>query len=192
MYADLYHIDVSDSHFTDNLLFFPDLVAAIRPMTRKPFHVHLMVDTPIPHIDRFLEAGADILTVHLENGPVVGECLRHIAQANCAAGLAVRLETDLKLAAPFLDVIEVVLLMGTPLGIKGVSASAETYARLREMKRTLGERGLSGRVKVGADGGIRQDTVPLMREAGAEIVVPGSLVFKSSDIAATSHWLRSL
>jgi ribulose-phosphate 3-epimerase len=191
-YADLYHIDVSDSHFTENLLFFPDLVAAIRATTRKPLHVHLMVERPLHHIPRFVEAGADIITVHLENGPEVRDCLLRIGQENCAAGLAIQLETDLQTATPFLDLVELVLLMGTPLGIKGQSASPEAYSRLRAMKRTLNTSGLAERVKVAADGGIRKEAVPRFREAGADIVVPGSLVFKSDDIAATFRWLRSI
>lgn len=191
-YADLYHIDVSDSHFTDNLLFFPDLVAAIRATTRKPLHVHLMVERPMHHIPRFLEAGADIITVHLENGPEVKDCLLSISRENCAAGLAIRLETDLQAAVPFLDSVEIVLLMGTPLGTKGQSASSEAYPRLRAMKRMLREKGLEERVKIAADGGIRQEAVPRLREAGADIVVPGSLVFGSNDIAATFRWLRSI
>jgi ribulose-phosphate 3-epimerase len=191
-YADLYHIDVSDSHFTENLLFFPDLVAAIRAITRKPLHVHLMVDRPLHHVPRFVEAGADIITVHLENGPEARDCLLCIGRENRTAGLAVRLETDLQATIPLLDLVEMVVLMGTPLGIKGQSASPQAYPRLRAMKRMLSEKGLAERVKVAADGGIRKEAVPLLREAGADIVVPGSLIFKSDDIAATFRWLRSI
>jgi ribulose-phosphate 3-epimerase len=191
-YVDLYHIDVSDSHFTENLLFFPDLVAAIRATTRRPLHVHLMVEKPLHHIARFVQAGADIITVHLENGHQVKDCLLRIDQEDRSAGLAVRLETDLQLVLPFIDLVEMVLLMGTPLGTKGQSASPEIYPRLSAMKRMLTEKGLSEQVKVAADGGIRHEAVPRLREAGADIVVPGSLVFKSDDIAATFRWLRSL
>jgi len=191
-YADLYHIDVSDAHFTRNLLFFPDLVAAVRPLTRKLFHVHLMVEKPLEHIDGFIQAGADIVSVHLENGSDVGQCLSRIRGLNRAAGLAVELDTDLASFVPFLDSIDMVLLMGTELGIKGTSASPNACPRLTAVKRMLVEKGCGERIKISADGGIRRESVPLLRRAGADIIVPGSLVFKSSDLAATFAWVRSL
>ena len=136
-YADLYHFDVSDGHYTPSLLFFPDLIAAVRPLTRKPLHVHLMVERPREQLDRFVSAGADILTVHLEHVTDIRECLAIVKSHNCSAGLAVQLQSDLNEIASLVDLIDLVLLMATPLGTKGQSPSPSIYRRLREVKAML-------------------------------------------------------
>jgi ribulose-phosphate 3-epimerase len=191
-YADLYHFDVSDAHFTPNLLFFPDLVAAVRPLTARMLHVHLMVENPLDHIDKFVEAGADVVSIHLENGALVHGSLQRIKELKKEAGLVLDFETDPASVAPFLDSIDLIVLMGTPLGVKGQGASPRACVRLEAARSMLAEKGFAGRIKIAADGGIRKESVPLLRRAGADMIVPGSLVFQSSDLAATFGWIRSL
>ena len=191
-YADLYHLDVSDAHFTPNLLLFPDLVAAARSVTRKKFHVHLMVDRPQSLVEAFAEAGADMISIHMGNEPLVKDCLDRIEKTNCAAGLAVNLDDDPLLIVPYLDFIEVVVMVGTALGMKGQSISRNAYPRIERMKSIIARASPSHEIRVAADGGIRADTIPLLRAAGADIVVMGSLAFKSDDLSKTFRWMRSL
>ena len=192
-YADLYHIDVSDAHFVPGLLLFPDLVAALRPLTHRPFHVHLMTDNPLPHIAEFATAGADLITIHLENGPRIPAALSAIHELGLASGLALGLDAPLEAVLPFLDQIDILILMGTPLGVKGLEPSQNAYHRVERMRELLNTPGASsGQVKIAADGGIRTHTVPALRRSGADLVVAGSLAFKSHDISQTFQWLHSL
>ena len=190
-YADLYHLDVADAHFVPGLLFFPDLVAALRPLTSRPFHVHLMAEQPARLIDDFVTAGADILTVHLELGPPVADCLRQIRDAGCRAGLAVGLATPIEAVRHYVAGVDVIVVMGTDLGIKGADLSPDVAPRLRALRALLRAAGADD-VKVFADGGIRRHTVAALRTAGADGIVPGSLVFGSEDLAQTVAWLHSL
>lgn len=191
-YADLYHIDVSDAHFTPNLLFFPDLVAALRPLTARPFHVHLMVERPAPLIEAFADAGADMISIHPLGAAATRDCLDAIGKRKCAAGLALGMTDDPSSVVPFLNTIEIVIMLGTEIGVKGKGVSPLAYGRLEKMKSILRETSCTDRIKVAADGGIRTETVPLLRKSGADLIVPGSLVFKSEDLAGTFTWIRSL
>jgi ribulose-phosphate 3-epimerase len=190
-HADLFHIDVADGRFVPALLFFPDLVAAIRGCSSKPFHVHLMVDYPDSLISEFVQAGADLVTLHLENAKHLDSGLDLIATAGAKAGIAVELETDVSAMAKYLDRVQIIVLMGTLLGIKGASLDERVLEKIARIKRLIFENGLTDQVKVSADGGIRVETVPKLRQAGADLITPGSLVFKSSDLEKTISWIRS-
>ena len=190
-YADLYHLDVADAHFVPGLLFFPDLVAALRPLTRKPFHIHLMTDQPQRLIDDFAAAGADLLTIHAENKDAAAT-LAQIKAAGKRAGLAVQLDTPLAAIEAYLPQLDLVVMMGTLLGIKGVGLDERACDRITAAKALIAHHGLAAQVKVSADGGIREQTVPLLRAAGADLITPGSLVFKSRDLAQTTSWLHNL
>lgn len=122
-HVDLYHVDVCDAHFVPGLVFFPDLVAALRPLTKKPFHVHLMTENPLSLVDDFADAGADMITVHCENGSRVPAALERTARRELAAGLALGLDVPLESLVPSLPSINIVVLMGTPMGVKGKNLS---------------------------------------------------------------------
>jgi ribulose-phosphate 3-epimerase len=190
-YADLYHIDVADGHYVRSLLFFPDLVAALRPLTSKPFHVHLMVDEPALWIGEFASAGADRISVHVEHEHLLPGLLQQIHDLGCSPGLAVKLDTPVERIEAYIDQVDSILLLGTALGIKGVGLDPGACPRL-ELTRGLLERNAAGHVHLLADGGIREETVPRLRAAGATAIVPGSLVFQCQDLADTVQWLRSL
>ena len=191
-WADLYHFDVSDAHFVPGLLFFPALVAALRPLSRKPFHVHLMTADPRGLIDEFVDAGADIVSVHAENGPLVPAALERIGARGRGRGLVLGPDVPVEVVAPHLEVLDIVTLMGTPMGVKGRGLVPQGEARMRALAALVKACGAAGRVRLGADGGIREGTVPLLRRAGADLVVMGSLAFGSADTAATFRWARSL
>lgn len=181
--ADSFHFDVADGRFVPTLLFFPDLVKALRPLTAAPFHVHLMVESPSAVLPEFLEAGADLATVQVEAGEdEVRGALARAREARCGSGIALQLETPLTAAAPFFDAVDTVLLLGTATGKKGQDLAPAACERIRRLKAMLASAGRID-VRVIADGGIRAQTVPLLRAAGADVVVPGSLVFASDDPA---------
>jgi len=193
-YADLYHIDASDGHFVPLLLFFPDLVARLRPLTRTLFHVHLMAEgaTLLQQVAEFTHAGADLITIHTENGAAVPEALDAIQQAHIAAGLALGLDTPVEAVIPYLDRIELVTMMGTRIGIKGQGLAEQACPRIRALRHLLHAYGYTDTIKIAADGGIRMQTVPALRAAGADTVVMGSLAYNSTDLHQTFSWLRSL
>jgi ribulose-phosphate 3-epimerase len=190
--TDMYHIDVSDGHFVPGFLFFADLVAALRPLTSRPFHVHLMTTNPLNHIADFVEAGADLISVHAENGPIVPAALDAIRRCGKAAGLVLGLDAPIENIAPYLELISLVVLMGTPIGIKGVKPSEYIYDRVTKMKALVSHAGLDEQIKVFADGGIREHTVPLLHSTGADGVIAGSLLFKSANLNETFKWLHGL
>jgi ribulose-phosphate 3-epimerase len=193
-HADIYHVDVADGHFAPSLLFFPDQVARIRALTGRPLHVHLMVadDIVLGQIRQFAEAGADLITIHAENGAIVDEALALIGELGSAPGLVLRLETPVETLAPWLGRIAFITLLGTAIGVKGQGLSETACPRLRAVRRMLRAAGRERQIRLAADGGIRATTVPLLRAAGAETVVLGSLAFGDPDLAARIAWLHAL
>ncbi len=191
-YADLVHVDVADAHFVPGLLFFPDLVRQLRATSSIPFHAHLMVEQPAALIDDFIDAGADILTIHCEVDKNVSDLLRHIRTRGRAPGLALRLDTPVDDAVPYLHLVDLILLLGTELGVKGVDLDPTAMTRITHLRGLLREHGLSDRVKIEADGGLRRHTVPDLRTAGADVISPGSLVFGPEDPETVFSWLHAL
>ncbi|MET3927385.1 ribulose-phosphate 3-epimerase [Devosia sp. 2618] len=191
-HADILHIDVADGHFAPALLFFPDLVARIRSATDKPIHVHLMVaDTVLlEQISQFADAGSDLISIHVENAKVADAALKLLAERGIAAGMVARIETPVAQLAPYLDRIEFLTLLGTAIGVKGQGLDPTATTRLGEAQALIAKSGRS--IVLAADGGIRDTTVPLLRAAGAETVVMGSLAFGAPDLPARMAWLHAL
>lgn len=190
-WADSFHLDAADGHFVPTLLFFPDLVRAIRPHTAVPFHVHLMADRPSVLAGEFLDAGADLLTVHVENGErEAGAAIELCRRRGSGAGVTLQLETPVATVEPYLEAIDVIILLGTQVGVKGCDLDPAACDRLHEARALLQQHGRR-KIRLVADGAIRTQTVPLLHAAGADAIVPGSLVFQSPDLASTFAWLRS-
>ena len=187
-YADSFHIDVADGHFVPTLLFFPDMIAAIRSVTAKPLHVHLMVSDPATLVQPFIDAGADIISVQVE-AEGAPAALERISNAGRKPGLALLLDTHVEAVRDYLGQVDVVIAMGTQVGIKGADLAPEACERVADIRKMIDER---PSVKLYADGGIREHTVPKLREAGADAVVPGSLLFNSPDKKRVHQWLKSL
>ena len=190
-HADILHVDVADGHFAPALLFFPDLVARLREQTALPIHVHLMVADAvlISQIDQFAEVGADLISLHVENANA-GAGLDRIAQHGLKSGMVLRVETPVAQAAAWLPRLDMLTLLGTAIGVKGQSLNATATARLQEAAALIAATGK--RVVLAADGGIRDTTVPVLRAAGAETVVMGSLAFGAPDLAERMRWLHAL
>ncbi len=191
-YADVLHVDVADGYFAPALLFFPDLVAKMRAETDLPIHVHLMVSDAVllAQIEQFAEAGADLISFHAENAAVADAAFARITEHGIAAGIVLRVETPVSAAAPFLDRIAFLTLLGTAIGVKGQGLDPSATSRLTEAKAMIAATGR--RIVLAADGGIRDTTVPLLRAAGAETVVLGSLAFGATDLGARMDWLAGL
>jgi ribulose-phosphate 3-epimerase len=190
-HADLLHIDVADGHFAPALLFFPDLVARLRDQTALPIHVHLMVadGALLAQIDQFAEAGADLISLHVENAAVAGAALDRIAAHGLKAGMVLRVETPVDQVTKWLQHIDFLTLLGTAIGVKGQGLDPAATARLQAAAALIAASGR--RIVLAADGGIRDTTVPLLRAAGAETVVLGSLAFGAPDLAERMRWLHA-
>lgn len=191
-FADLHHIDVADGRFAPGYLFFPDLVARIAQLTAVPIHVHLMVGADVveDQTRQFIDAGASLISVHAETGEAGLRALALARAAGVAGGVVLRLETPVAVAATFLPQVQMFTLLGTRIGVKGQSLAPEAAARLAEARALIAA--LPQRIILAADGGIRQETVPLLRGAGAETVVLGSLAFGDPDLAARIGWLHGM
>ena len=189
-FVDIWHIDVADGQFSSALLFFPDLVAACRKRSSKPFHVHLMVTDAVllDQIRQFAEAGADLISLHAENANADAG-LALIAELGLAGGVVLQLETPVAAARRWLDRIAMLTFLGTRIGIKGVGLDEAAGARLTEARAMIAATGR--RIVLAADGGIRETTVPGLRRAGAETIVMGSLAFGAADLAARMAWVQS-
>lgn len=174
------HVDITDGHFVPQLLFGPDLVAALRrEYPRTPIEAHLMVTDADMWLGRMADAGATIVTVHPSSTGDLAHTLADISGRGAKPGLALELADPLDLAASHVEAVDRILIMGTRIGIKGVDIDPATYDRVRQ---AVAVREASHRrPDVYVDGGIRPHTVPRIREAGADGVIPGSLVLAASD-----------
>ena len=188
-YSERFHLDVADGHYVKNLLFFPDLVKALRPHTRLPFEVHLMVTQPLDWIEPFVEAGADGIIFCFDSARDPGAVLKTIRNYGKMAGVSLLISEPLEVLQPFWEQLDIVTIVGTAMGIKGASMDASVLEKVRQARRIISDQRL--KVEIEVDGGIRRETVPLIKAAGADYIVPGSLMFKE-DPPAMRAWLESL
>jgi ribulose-phosphate 3-epimerase len=177
-YAHRFHLDAADGQYVANLLFFPDLVKALRPHTALPFEVHLMTLHPQRWVDAFVDAGADILVFPLDSRDNPLSTLQTVKACGKKVGISLRVEDSIRLIDPYLHELDMVTLMGTQLGIKGASMDPSIPAKIAQLRRVITGRGV--KTEIEADGGIRHETVPLIHHAGADWIVPGSLIFQSN------------
>lgn len=188
-FTERWHFDVADGHYVKNLLFFPDLVAQLRRHTRLPFEVHLMVTDPLNWIDPFVDAGADIILFCFDAAQNPGEVLKAIKARGKKAGVSLLITEPLEVVEPFWSDLDVLCIVGTAMGIKGASMDAGVPGKIRGAREIIRTRGLTTEIE--ADGGIRRETVPLLKDAGADFIVPGSFMFKE-DPGAMRQWLATL
>ncbi len=188
-YVDRFHFDVADGTYVPTLLFFPDLVKALRPLTKKEFDVHLIVEDPIKYIDMFAEAGVNKLIAYMEHVQKNPDFLDLVKAKNMKVGIALPLNDTVDMVKPYLDKIDQLEIIGTDPGIKGVDINPEVYDKIRIAKAEIQRRKLN--VLVEADGGIRKHTVPKLFEAGVDAIVPGSLIFKE-DAGEIYKWIQEL
>lgn len=192
-FVDIWHADVADGHFAPAMLLFPDLVAQIAKITRRPIHVHLMVSDAIllEQVRQFADAGAHIISVHAEHANAAA-ALDLIGELGLVGGMVLQIETPVAAASPYLDRLGLLTLLGTRMGIKGVGLDPSAGARLKEAQALIKQGGHGHRILLAADGGIRETTVPGLRQSGAETIVMGSLAFGAEDLASRIAWVHGL
>ena len=193
-YVDILHIDVADGHFAPAMLFFPDLVAAVRKISARPIHVHLMVDDDIilSQIDQFADAGSDLISIHVENDAVADAALDLLDRREVAAGMVLKVDTPVERIKRFIPRLRFVTLLGTAIGVKGQGLNEAAGDRLLQARQLIEEAGTKRRTILAADGGIREHTVPLLRQSRAETLVLGSLAFNAPSLDERMTWLREL
>ena len=177
--ADLVHLDVMDGHFVPNLTFGPAMVAALRPHVTTELDVHLMIAPVDPFIAAFAEAGADRLTAHVEAGPHIHRTLQAIAAHGVRAGVALNPGTPAESVAEVLDLVDLVCVMTVNPGFGGQSFLAAQMPKVRRLREMIGDR----EIAIEIDGGVDPGTAPLAAEAGADILVAGSAVFRHGTAA---------
>jgi ribulose-phosphate 3-epimerase len=188
--ADWLHLDVMDGHLVDNISFGPNFVATVHRTNDIFLDVHLMIDRPDHFLDRFIAAGADSLTVHVEASHNVGETLDRIRNAGLKVGLGLNVATDFTAAEPYLDKIDLLLVMTVNAGFGGQALITETLEKVRQAKAAREAKGLKYHIQV--DGGVYDSTLPVVLEAGANVVVAGSALFGAKDMQATiSNWRQA-
>jgi ribulose-phosphate 3-epimerase len=188
--VDSIHLDVMDGHFVDNLTMGPVVVEAVRPATELPFHAHLMIDNPLAYAERFAAAGSDLIVFHVEAGDDPDAVIRAIEAAGRRPGIALNPDTPAASALPYLERVDMVLVMTVHPGWGGQEFIGEVLPKMRDLRDEIDRRGLD--VQIGVDGGVNLDTIGAAHAAGGEVLVVGSALYRTSgSLAPTVDALRA-
>lgn len=180
--ADWLHVDVMDGHFVPNLTIGMPVVKAIKPYSKIPLDVHLMIDEPEKYIEEFIKAGSDYLTLHTESTTVMKESLQKIKSLGAKAGITIRPKTPIEEVKPYLGLVDLVLVMTVEPGFGGQSFMQNQVEKISTLKKWR-EEGL-GKYLIEVDGGVTDKTAPICIQAGADVLVAGSAVFKGEKTIA--------
>ncbi len=185
---DYFHFDVMDGMFVPNISFGIPVLTSVRLATKKVLDVHLMVADPERYTDKFIDAGADILTVHQEACKPLKETLKSIHAGGIKAGVAIKPDTDIDVLTPYFGIADMFLVMTVEPGFGGQKYMEKCTAKIRSLRARLDEEGLDTDIQV--DGGITRENVRVVLDAGANVIVMGSSVFKGDITDNTKYFSR--
>ena len=182
--ADWVHVDVMDGIFVPNISIGIPVVQAIRPVTKLPLDVHLMIDRPIRYVEQFVKAGADWLTIHIEADQPQNtlEALDKIRELGCKPGIVIKPKTPVEAAIPYLEKVDMILVMTVEPGFGGQKFMADMMPKIQQLREWLDD--VNPDCVIEVDGGVDENTCAVCKEAGAEVLVAGSAYFKAADRSA--------
>ena len=187
--ADMLHLDVMDGHFVPNMTFGPAVIKACRAVSKLPFDCHLMIEEPQRYIGHFIDAGANMISIHYETEPHLQRALQLIRDGGAKAGIAINPATPVEVLSTAIEFCDYVLVMSVNPGFGGQRFLEPVVAKIRQISRLIRERGLS--VEIEVDGGIDPKTAPVVASAGATWLVAGSAVFGRENRGAAMEAIRN-
>ncbi len=188
--ADLIHCDVMDGKFVPNITFGPLVVSAVNKITDLPLDVHLMIENPDLHLEAFINAGADYITVHQEEVVHLNRTLNKIKELGAKAGVAINPATPVETLTEILDLADLILVMSVNPGFGGQKFIQNSVSKIQKLNELKKERGYKYLIEV--DGGINRDTIKKVSDAGCNIFVAGSSIFSSDNISAAATELKNI
>ncbi|MBR9914839.1 MAG: ribulose-phosphate 3-epimerase [Algicola sp.] len=188
--ADWFHIDVMDGHFVPNISYGMPVIQAIKKHATKPLDVHLMIEKPERYIEEFANVGADIISVHYESTVHLHRTLTQIENAGCKPSVVLNLTTPISVLEDILPKCYMVLLMSINPGFGGQKFEDMTYNRVKKLRQMINAQGLDTRIEI--DGGVTDKNAKALVEAGADVLVAGSYIFKSDNQTETIKHLRTI
>ena len=188
--ADWFHIDVMDGHFVPNISYGMPVIQAIKKHATKPLDVHLMIEKPERYIEDFAKVGADIITVHYESTVHLHRTLTQIKDSGCKAGVVLNLTTPVSVLEDILPQCYMILLMSINPGFGGQKFEEMTYKKVRKLRQMANDQGLNTHIEI--DGGVTSDNARKLIDAGADVLVAGSFIFKSNEPIKTIADLKAI
>ena len=189
--ADYIHVDVMDGHFVPNITIGPEVIKKLRPVTNKTFDVHLMIEPVDKYIKDFADAGADIITFHPEATPNTSETIKLIKKFNKKVGISLKPKSDISLIEKYLEKIDLILIMSVEPGFAGQKFMPDVLPKLKKLKKIIANKNL--KIELEIDGGINFENCKTVIDAGANVLVSGSTIFKQNngDLKKNISLLRS-